>query len=137
MTECERIIKQGILPETFFKEEELCGFLVTEKRKRLWAISIDLLLIFDNICRKYNLNYFLSFGALLGAIRHHGIIPWDDDIDVCMPRYDYEKFLNIGKTELRNPYFLQIPGEDNGYFFSYAKIRNSNTSGISEPFMYA
>lgn len=135
MTECERIIEQGILPESFFKEEEICDFLVTEKRKKLWAVGIDLLFIFDDICRKHNLNYFLSFGSLLGAIRHNGFIPWDDDIDVCMPRKDYQVLLSLSK-EFKFPYFLQIPGEDKGYFFSYAKLRNSNTSAIAAPFRY-
>lgn len=135
MTECERIIKDGILPDSFFKEEEICDFLVTEKRKKIWAIGIDLLFEFDYICRKHNLKYFLSFGSLLGAVRHNGFIPWDDDIDVCMPRQDYEVLLTL-HYEFSIPYFLQIPGKDNGFYFSYAKLRNSNTSAIAIPFCF-
>lgn len=135
MTECERIIEQGVLPESFFKEEMICDFLVTEKRKKLWSIGIDLLFAFDRICRKHNLKYFLSFGSLLGAVRHHGFIPWDDDIDVCMPRQDYEVLFSLA-NEFSEPYFLQFPGTDKGYYFSYAKLRNSNTSAIAIPFCF-
>lgn len=136
MTECERIISTGVLPSDFLKEEIICDFLVTEKRKKIWAVELDLLFEFDRICRKYDLNYFLSFGALLGAIRHRGVIPWDDDLDVCMKREDYNRFLEIGRKELKHPYFMQIPGEDPGYFFSHAMIRNSNTTGTAWGFCY-
>lgn len=135
MTECERIIKEGILPADFFKEEVMCDFLVTEKRKKVWAVIIDMLFKFDSVCRKHNLRYYLSYGALLGAIRHHGVIPWDDDLDVNMPREDYEKLLTL-KEEFNDPYFLQIPGEDPGYWFSHAMIRNSNTTGTAWGFCY-
>lgn len=90
---------------------------------------------FDKVCRKHNLKYFLSFGSLLGAVRHKGFVPWDDDIDVNMPRSDYEK-LKLLSLEFEEPYFLQYPGCDKEYFFSFAKLRNSNTSGISSPFRY-
>lgn len=57
MTECERIIKEGILPESFFKPEIICDFYVDETRKKIWAVELDLLLQFDNICQKYGLKY--------------------------------------------------------------------------------
>ena len=135
MTECERIIKQGILPESFFKEETICDFFVSEKRKKIWAVSIDLLVSFDKVCRSHNLRYSLAFGSLLGMVRHQGFIPWDDDIDVVMPREDYEK-LKKYKSEFPEPLFLQFPGEEDGYLFSFAKLRNSNTSSISWAFRY-
>ena len=133
MTECERIIEQGILPASFFREETICDFLVTQERKKIWAITLDLLFKFDEVCHRHNLKYFMAFGSLLGAIRHNGFIPWDDDIDVVMPRADYE-MLKLLNREFEAPYFLQYPGEDGGYFFSFAKLRNSNTSGISWAF---
>ena len=135
MTECERIIKEGILPDSFFEEETICDFLVTRERKKIWAISIDMLRVFDSVCRKHYLHYSLAFGSLLGAVRHNGFIPWDDDIDVVMPRGDYEK-LKIFRSDFINPYFLQFPGDNFGYFVSFAKLRNSNTSSISFPFRY-
>lgn len=134
MTECERIIRDGILPEDFFKEEVRCDFLVTEKRKKIWAIELDLLLELDRICNEHDIKYFLIGGTLLGAVRHKGFIPWDDDIDVAMLREDYERFQKIAPNEFKSPYFFQTPYTDDGYFFSFAKLRNGNTSAISRPF---
>lgn len=135
MTECERIIKEGILPESFFLEEVICDFLVTSERKKIWAVGIDLLLKFDAVCRAHGLHYSLAFGSLLGVVRHNGFIPWDDDIDVVMPRDDFEE-LKKYKTELERPYFLQFPGEDEDYYVSFAKMRNSNSTAISKPLRY-
>lgn len=136
MSEINRIINNGVLPRIFFEEEVICDYRVSKKMKAIWGVEFDLLVEFDRICRKYDLKYFLAFGALLGAIRHNGFIPWDDDLDVCMPRKDYELFLQLAWKELKNPYFIQIPGKDKGYYFSYVKLRNSNTSSIHIPFLY-
>lgn len=136
MTECERIIQQGVLPLNFFEPEVICDFFVSSEMKKNWAVCIDLLVKFDEVCRKHQLKYFVAFGSLLGIIRHHGFIPWDDDIDVCMLRDDYEKLKDLS-AEFGYPYFLQFPGEDNDYFFSFAKVRNSNTSCVPRPFTYA
>lgn len=136
MTEIERIISKGILTKDFLKEETRCDFFVDEKRKKIWAVELDLLIEFDKVCRKNNLKYFVMGGSLIGIIRHKGYIPWDDDIDVAMLRADYEKLMEIGKDAFNNPYFLQNPDTDEGYYFSYAKLRNSNTSAVSYPFRY-
>lgn len=132
MTECERIIEQGILPESFFKEEEISGFLVTEARKQIWAIELDIFQKFAKICEQFNLRYFALYGTLLGAIRHKGMIPWDDDMDVGMPREDYDLFCKECVSEFPDPYLLQTPYSDSGYYFSFAKIRNKNTTCVSE-----
>ena len=134
-TECQRIIDEGILPEDFFKEEIRCDFKVTTKLKKIWAVSLDTLIVFDSICKKHNLKYFLAYGSLLGAIRHKGFIPWDDDFDVFMLRRDYDKLLTL-TDEFKEPYFLQTPDTDPGYFYTYAKIRNSRTSCITSQFQY-
>lgn len=70
MTECERIIKSGRVKADFLKDEVRNDFFVTTERKKLWMISLDLLLEFDKVCRKHNLKYFLAGGTLLGAVRH-------------------------------------------------------------------
>ena len=106
MTECERIIQQEILPEVFFRAEIVDGFEVAEQIKKVWAIEIDILLQLDKICKRHSLRYFLIFGSLLGAVRHNGYIPWDDDLDVCMPRKDYEEFIRVAQAELKMPYFF-------------------------------
>lgn len=136
MTECERIINDGILKMEFFEEEDRCGFHIDRNRKKIWAVELDLLLQLEKICSQHNIKFFLDGGSVLGAVRHKGFIPWDDDIDIGMPRNDYEKFLEIGQRELKAPYFLQTPYSDSGYYFSFAKLRNSNTSFISKPFIY-
>lgn len=135
MTECERLVANGTISEDFFKEEVRCDFLVTTERKKIWAIELDLLLRFDEVCKRNGLKYFLAEGSLLGAVRHKGFVPWDDDTDVVMCREDYERLLSLG-SEFSEPYFLQIPGEDNGYYFSFAKLRNSNTTAFGIPFRY-
>ena len=61
-------------------------------------LQLKLLCFFDKVCKENNLNYFLAGGTLLGAVRHKGFIPWDDDIDVAMPRKDYEKFIDISEN---------------------------------------
>ena len=135
MTECERIINSNILKREFFNEEIMDDFLVTEKRKKIWAVELDLLLAIDAVCRKYDLHYYLFWGSLLGAVRHKGFIPWDDDTDIVLTRGDYEKLLKH-KDEFEDPYFFQTPYTDDGYYYSHAKLRNSNTSAIDYPFLY-
>ena len=91
MSEINRILSKGIFKESFLAPEIICDFYVDENRKKLWLVSLDLLSELDRVCRKYELRYFLFFGSLLGAIRHKGFIPWDDDIDIAMPRNDFCK----------------------------------------------
>lgn len=116
-------------------EEVRCDFVVTTERKKIWAVELDLLQKFIKVCDKYNLKWFAIGGTLLGAVRHKGFIPWDDDIDVTMPRADYEIFKTLSH-EFEHPYFLQHPDTEVGYGFSFMKIRNSNTTALSETMMY-
>jgi lipopolysaccharide cholinephosphotransferase len=75
-------------------------------------VMLSLLEAFDLLCKKNRLAYWLDHGTLLGAVRHHGFIPWDDDLDVTMPRDDYEKFLEVAKQELPENIFLQTKISD-------------------------
>ena len=85
-----------------------------DKLKRIWDVEIDLLEKCKAICRKYNLNYCASSGTLLGAVRHEGFIPWDDDIDVGMLREDYNKLKSAPQEEWGA---LQlVDGESNVFF---------------------
>lgn len=135
MTEVERIINEGILPKSFLDEEIRCDFVVDKVRKKIWAIELDLLIKFDKVCKNNNLRYYLIGGSLLGAIRHKGFIPWDDDIDVGMPREDYKKLLKLSNAFVE-PYFLQTPHTDPEYAYSYAKLRNSRTTCVPLMFRY-
>jgi lipopolysaccharide cholinephosphotransferase len=135
MTECERIINEGILPKDYFKEEVKNDFLVTTERKKLFAVLLDILLKIDSVCKKHNIKYFLSGGTLIGAIRHGGFIPWDDDLDICMFRDDYERFIKL-KDEFQPPYFLQTPYTDEGFFWANTTVRNTNTTAVTPYFAY-
>lgn len=129
MTQIERILEEGIITEDFLKEEVICGFKATRELKELQAIEFDLLVKFDEVCRKHKLTYYISGGTLLGAVRHKGFIPWDDDVDVLMPREDYDRFSKMVNA-FEYPYFLQTPETDKGYLYSITRIRNSETSAV-------
>lgn len=90
-------------------------------------LELKVLLELDSICKKNGINYALSGGTLLGAIRHGGFIPWDDDIDVNMMRDDFNRFRKICKTELSNKYFYQSHNTDVDYQYLFDKIRIRNT----------
>lgn len=106
MTECERLVKKGFIKDSFFLPETICDFGVDENRKKIWAVELDLLNSLKEVCEKHNLRYYLFFGSLLGAVRHHGFIPWDDDLDVAMPRRDYTELL-FHADEFKQPYFYR------------------------------
>ncbi len=74
--------------------------------RKIQLMVLKIALDFDKICRKHGLRYYLAGGTILGGIRHKGFIPWDDDMDITMPRPDYEKFLKIAKTELPDEYVM-------------------------------
>lgn len=122
---------KAILGEDFFKDEVRCDYLVTSKMKRIWAVLLDMYLAFAEVCEKHGLKYCVMGGSLLGAIRHNGFIPWDDDFDVLMLREDYNKFMEVAPKDFAHPLFLQTPYTDPDYFVSWIKIRNSETSGVS------
>lgn len=135
MTEAERIIQSGLLPSDYLKEETRNDFFVDSKRKKIWAIELEMLLTLDGICKKHGLRYYILYGTLLGAVRHKSFIPWDDDVDVGMPREDYEKLLSL-HSEFESPLFLQCQATDPECFISYARIRNGNTTAISKILKY-
>lgn len=94
-------------------------------------IELNILIFFDELCKKNNLKYYLSGGTLLGAIRHKGFIPWDDDIDVCMPRKDYEKLMEIFGEIYPNRYFIKCIQHKN-FVFPFIKLVDRNTKILSK-----
>lgn len=103
-----------------------------ELMDKIHKVQVDLLDKFVEVCEKLNLKYTLSSGTLLGAVRHKGFIPWDDDIDVAMVREDYEIFIKEANNHLPDGYFLQHFTTDKNAINSFAKIRNLNTTWIIE-----
>ena len=107
--------------------ETIGGYEVSARMKRIWAMELDMVRRFVEVCEEHHLRYWMMGGTLLGAVRHKGFIPWDNDIDLAMPRADYNRLLEIGPTEFMAPMFFQTPVTDGARFFNtYVKIRNGN-----------
>ena len=98
--------------------------------KQVWAVEVDLLQQLLDVCRKHHLRVWVADGTLLGAVRHKGFIPWDNDIDVVMLREDYDRLLALPADTFRPPYFLQTPYTDKRYYHAHAQLRNSDTAAI-------
>lgn len=103
-----------------------------EPIEKLHQIDLEIVKNVIKICEKYNLKYFMLGGTMLGAIRHGGFIPWDDDIDLGMPRKDYETFLEIAEKEL--PDYLQVVNYKNtpSYQYYITRIQDKNVKVIEE-----
>ena len=95
--------------------------------KQLQIVLVEILKEIDRICRANNIQYYLYGGTLLGAVRDGKIIPWDDDMDLVMYRKDYDRFLEVCKTQLKEQYALQTCFNDPGYPMLFAKIRKNGT----------
>jgi len=118
------------LPKGFLEQEERWDYTIPTEMKKVWAVELDLLWQFDQLCRKHNITYFVSSGTVLGAIRHQGFIPWDDDIDVMLHRNEYDRLLSVAPSEIKAPYFFQSGTTDSKYPRSHVQLRNSLTTGI-------
>lgn len=118
------------LPEHFLEPEVRCGYEVSEKLKKIWAVELDLLSQLLDVCKKHDINVQVFAGTLLGAVRHKGMIPWDDDIDVAMSRDDFNKLCSVAQDEFRFPYFFQTALNDQKYFLGFGRLRNSMTTGV-------
>ncbi len=101
--------------------------LTTNQLKAIQTIELQVLKKFDEICVKHDLKYTFVGGTLIGAIRHKGFIPWDDDIDIAMPRKDFDKFKKYAIEELGENFFYQCIDTDQEYKYLYDKIRVNNT----------
>ncbi|MBS6642251.1 MAG: LicD family protein [Clostridiaceae bacterium] len=108
------------------------GYNFTEKELRdIQLIELEMLIEVDRICKKCGIHYCISAGTLLGAIRHGGFIPWDDDADVAFLRSEYEKFRTVCETELdRERFYFQDYRSTPGYRWGYGKLRRKGTKFI-------
>ena len=107
-----------------------CMELTAEQLQKLKAIEVEMLKSFIHACEMIGVKYYLLGGTLLGAVRHRGFIPWDDDIDIGMMREDYERFIKEGQALMPEGYFIQNFHSDPNYPANFSKIRNCNTTFI-------
>lgn len=101
--------------------------LSQEDVKRIQKVLLMIMDDIDTVCRKYGLTYFLCGGSALGAVRHHGFIPWDDDIDITMPRKDYDRLRKLIKKEYPGRYWIQDIRTDKKYDINSIKVRRRGT----------
>lgn len=106
---------------------------MNQEKRQLQKIILSIAIEIKQICERHNIPYIILGGTQLGAIRHGGFIPWDDDFDIGMKRKDYERFIQICKTELNsNKYFLQTENTEEYYAYCFAKIQLKDTKFIEE-----
>lgn len=106
----------------------------------LQATQLKILKYFISFCDKHNITYFLCGGTCLGAVRHQGFIPWDDDIDVAIPREEYDRFIELATKEMNvegSDYFLQTHETDKYYLYNFAKVRLNTTTFVEKQFKFA
>lgn len=122
----------GLSTVTMFKHIDVEGkeglkILSDEDMRNLQATLFEMLIDFDDFCKKNRINYSLAGGSSLGAIRHGGFIPWDDDVDLLITRHNYEKLKKCFEKELGNQYWLHTPEKTKGYGLGFPRIRKKGT----------
>lgn len=105
-------------------------FFSQEMLESIHDVEKGMLSEIDKVCKQLNVDYYLLGGSMLGAVRHKGFIPWDDDIDIGMLRKDYEKFIEKGQIILPDYYFIQNIYTEPGYLLNFTKLRDSRTTFI-------
>lgn len=112
------------------QEETRNGYTISSAMKAVWNIQLQMVKYMLDVCQKYGLRIWADGGTLLGTVREKGYIPWDDDIDLLMPRADYDKLIEISDKEFTAPYHLQSFGRDKNYYRGHAQMRCDGTAAI-------
>lgn len=123
--------------DSFFEPEVREGFYISRMMKRLWAAQLVVLSEIDAVCKKHGLRWYADNGTLLGAVRHRGYIPWDDDLDICMMRADYRKFIEIASGELPTGYGLRNIHNDPECTDLTTRVLNSDSIRLDGEFLTA
>lgn len=123
------------LSESYYMDEVRDGFYIPGLMKRCWAASIEVLEFIDLVCTKHNIRYFAFAGTLLGAIRHGGVVPWDDDLDICMLREDYQRFLEVIDSELPEGFDVLEIHRDTERVETIIRLNNSKTICFDKGFL--
>lgn len=122
-------------PHTYFEDEVREGFYVSGIVKRAWAAQLEVLEEVDKVCKKYNIRWFADCGTLLGAIRHGGYIPWDDDLDICMLRADYIRFNEIVEKELPEGYVVLNLNKEEHYFEHLTRVASGHRLNFDDEYL--
>lgn len=107
-------------------------YAVSDEMKKLWAVELSLVEKFKEICKKWGLTYYASDGTLLGAVRHKGFIPWDDDMDFLMMWPDYRKLMEVAPQECQYPFFFQGIYSEQDSMPGACRLRRSDTTGYTK-----
>lgn len=121
-------------PNEYYCDEVREGFFVSETMKRYWAAQLVVLSEIDKICRKHGITWYADSGTLLGAVRHSGYIPWDDDLDIGMLREEYTKFIDYAQKELPEGYIVLSPERDT-CLVPFARVINNDKLGLTSEFL--
>lgn len=121
--------------ETYFGDEEREGFVVPSMMKRAWAAQLEVLEEIKRVCKLLDLSYFADWGTMLGAARHQGFIPWDDDLDIGMLRKDYMVFIEKSPKLLEHWYELKSVNYDPSHDIVKARIINGRHMNFERPFL--
>ncbi len=116
--------------ECFLEPEVRNGFVVSAERKAVWKCLLDMLEVVAGVCDRHRLRWSMCGGSLIGAMRERGFVPWDDDIDIMMPRPDYERLLEVLPGELPPHLHMQTSKTDPGLVAALMKVRDSRTTCI-------
>lgn len=107
--------------------------LEKDYKRKMQLKMLDMIKDIDKLCKENDIEYYLVYGSCLGAVRHKGFIPWDDDLDIGMTYDNYIKFLDLCEKELnKNKYYVQRPEKEKNYYLSFSKIRDITTTLIEE-----
>ena len=117
-------------PKQFFEQETRRGFTISEVMKRSWAADMDMIISLSQICEQHSLRFFACYGTLLGAVREHGYIPWDDDIDIGLLRDDYIRLLDILESGYSDYFNVLNPYTRSWYHMNFSHITNSRTTSF-------
>lgn len=118
--------------EEFFEGETRDGFYIEPMMKHAWAAQMEVYMEIAEICNRHGIQYFADWGTLLGAVRHHGFVPWDDDMDIGMLRDDYFRFLKVAKEELPESYVVLSVHTDGEYNNMVGRVVNGDRLHLNE-----
>ena len=119
----------------FFRDEIRNGFYIPTAVKQSWAAELDVLAEIDRICKRHDIRYFADWGSFLGAVRHGGFVPWDDDLDICMLRDDYVKFRAVCDAELPENYCIHDYERHDNHWLFLARVVNNHHICFDENYL--